>query len=136
MISVYLLLSVEQQTRPNLTLHDLKEELCRNRHLQIASRPLPQYANECIDHLTATQKVKTIAPVPVAINIDGVDMRFHAAVVLEGHFPQGLYLGEYELRCYNIGEHSAYGEACINEQASLDVTFADTLSNQFRFPEW
>ena len=42
MISVHLLLSVEQQTRPNLTLHDLKEELCRNRHLQIASRPLPQ----------------------------------------------------------------------------------------------
>ena len=123
MISIHLLLSVEQQTRPSLTLHQLKEELCRNRHLRVASRPLPQYADENLDQLTLAQKVKTIAPVPVAINIDGVDMRFHAAVVLEGYFPQGLYLGERELRCYNIGAQDAYGEARIDEHASLSVTF-------------
>ena len=123
MISIHLLLSVEQQTRPSLTLHQLKEELCRNRHLRVASRPLPQYADENLDQLTSAQKVKTIAPVPVAINIDGVDMRFHAAVVMEGYFPQGLYLGERELRCYNIGAQDAYGEARIDEHASLSVTF-------------
>ena len=41
--------------------------------------------------------MKTIAPVPVAINLFGVDMKFDAIVVLEGHFPQGLYLGRQEL---------------------------------------
>ena len=93
MISVHLLLSAEQMHRPELTLRQLKEELCRNRNLEIRSRPLPQYAEHDPKTLASHQKVKTIAPVPVAITVDGVDMRFDAVVVLEGHFPQGLYLG-------------------------------------------
>ena len=68
----------------------------------------------------------TISPVPVAINIDGVDMKLDAILVLEGHFPQGLHLGRQELRCYNIGVQDAQGEARIDERASLVVAFGST----------
>ena len=54
-------------------------------------------------------------------------MRFDAIVVLEGHFPQGLFLGKQELRCYNIGVQDAQGEAQIDERASLVVAFGTTL---------
>ena len=100
--------------------------------LEIHSRPLPQYAEHDPKTLASHQKVKTIAPVPVAITVDGVDMRFDAVVVLEGHFPQGLYLGRKELRCYNIGSQDAYGEACIDERASLVVAFGH--QNQIPIP--
>ena len=43
LISIHLLLSAEQKARPNLTLAQLKEELCRNTSLTIASRPLPHF---------------------------------------------------------------------------------------------
>ena len=111
LISIYLFPSAEQKTCPNLTLSQLKEELCRNTNLTIASRPLPHFTRKDETKLAPLQKVKTIAPVPIAINVDGVDMRFDAIVVLEGHFPQGLYLGRQELRCYNIGLQDAQGEA-------------------------
>ena len=62
--------------------------------------------------------MKKIAPVPVSINVDGVHMKFDAIVVPEVHFPQCLYLGRQELRCYNIGVQDAQGEARIDERAS------------------
>ena len=105
LISIHLLLSAEQKARPELALAQLKEDLCRNTNLTIASRPLPHFTRSDETKLAQIQKVKTIAPVPIAITIDGVDMRFDAIVVLKGHFPQGLYLGRQELRCYNIGVH-------------------------------
>ena len=109
LISIHLLLSAEQKSRPTLTLTKLKEELCRNVKYTIAARPLPHFAREDETKLAPIQKVKTISPVPAAINVDGVDMKFDAIVVLEGHFPQGLYLGRQELRCYNIGMQDAQG---------------------------
>ena len=127
LISIHLLLSAEQKARPNLTLAQLKEELCRNTNLTIASRPLPHFTRSDETKLAPIQKVKTIAPVPIAITVDGVDMKFDAIVVLEGHFPQGLYLGTQELRCYNIGVQDAQGEAQIDERASLVVAFGTTL---------
>ena len=54
-------------------------------------------------------------------------MRFDAIVILEGHFPQGLYLGRQELRCYNIGVQDVHGEAQIDERASLVVAFGTKL---------
>ena len=108
--SIYLLLLAEQKSRPELTLAQLKEELCRNTKYTIAARPLPHFAREDETKLTPIQKVKTTSPVPVAINIDGVDKKFDAIVVLEGHFPQGLYLGRQELPCYNIGVQDAQGK--------------------------
>ena len=77
------------------------------------------------------QKVKTISPVPVAINVDGVDMKFDTIVVVEGYFPQGLYLGRQELRCYNIGVQDTQGEASIDERASLVVAFEATSRSPF-----
>ena len=127
LISIHLLLSAEQKTRPHLTLAQLKEELCRNTNLTIASRPLPHFTRKDETKLVQIQKVKTIAPVPIAIAIDGVDMRFDAIVVLEGHFSQGLYLGRQELRCYNIGVQDAQGDAQIDERASLVVPFGTPL---------
>ena len=127
LISIHLLLSAEQKSRPTLTLTKLKEELCRNVKYTIAARPLPHFAREGETKLAPIQKVKTISPVPVAINVDGVDMKFDAIVDLEGHFPQGLYLGRQELRCYNIGVQDAQGEARIDERASLVVAFGITI---------
>ena len=127
LISIHLLLSAEQKARPNLTLAQLKEELCRNTSLTIASRPLPHFTRDDDTKLAQIHKVKTIAPVPIAITIDGVDMKFDAIVVLEGHFPQGLYLGRQELRCYNIGVQDAHGEAQVDERASLVVAFGTPL---------
>ena len=127
LISIHLLLSAKQKARPNLTLAQLKEELCRNTSLTIASRPLPHFTRDDETKLAQIHKVKTIAPVPIAITVDGVDMKFDAIVVLEGHFPQGLYLGRQELRCYNIGVQDAQGEAQIDERASLVVAFGTTL---------
>ena len=127
LISIHLLLSAEQKTRPELTLAQLKEELCRNAKYTIAARPLPHCTREDETKLTPIQKVKTISPVPVVINVDGVDMKFDAIVVVEGYFPQGLYLGRQELRCYNIGVQDTQGEARIDERASLVVAFGSNL---------
>ena len=105
----------------------MKEELCRNTKYTIAARPLPHFAREDETKLAPVQKVKTISPDSIAINIDGVDMKFDAIVVLEGHFPQGLYLGRQELQCYNIGVQDTQGEARIDERASWVVAFGSTL---------
>ena len=43
LISIHLILPAEQKARPELTLAQLKEELCRNTSLTIASRPLPHF---------------------------------------------------------------------------------------------
>ena len=50
-----------------------------------------------------------------------------AIVVLEGHFPQGLYLCRQELRSYNFGVQDAPGEARIDERASLVVEFGTPM---------
>ena len=127
LISIHLLLSAEQKLRPELTLAQLKEELCRNAKYTIAARPLPHFTREDETKLAPIQKVKTISPVPVAINVDGVDRKFDSIVVVEGYFPQGLYLGRQELRCYNIGVQDTQGEASIDERASLVVAFGSNL---------
>ena len=54
-------------------------------------------------------------------------MKFDAIVVLEAHFPQGLYLGRQELQYYYIGVQDAQREARKNERASLVVAFGSTL---------
>ena len=102
-VSIHLLLSAEQKACSNLALSQLKEGLCRNTKLTIASRPLPHITRIDETKLAQVQKVKTIALVPIEINVDGFDMRFDAIAVLEGNFPQGLYLGIQELRCYSSG---------------------------------
>ena len=63
------------------------------------------------------------SPVPVHANIDGVDMKFDASVVVDV-FPQGGCLGPHELRCYSISKQEPACEARIVERASLVVSFA------------
>ena len=46
LISIHLLLSAEQKSRPELTLTQLKEELCRNTKYTVAARPLPHFTRE------------------------------------------------------------------------------------------
>ena len=60
-------------------------------------------------------------------------MRFDAIVVVEGHFPQGLYLGKQQLRCYNIGVQDVQGEAQIDERAWLVVAFGTPLQKTIPF---
>ena len=63
-------------------------------------------------------------------------MKFDAILVVEGYFPQGLYLGRQELRCYNIGVQDTQGEARIDERASLVVAslpLAATSRNPFPY---
>ena len=107
----------------------MKEELCRNTGYKKDSRPLPHFTRDDETKFAAIQKVKTIATVPVAIKVDGVDMKFDVIVVLEGHFSQGIFLGRQELRCYNIGVQDAQGEASIDERASMVVAFGTRLQD-------
>ena len=54
-------------------------------------------------------------------------MKFDAIIVLEGNFPQGSYLGQQELKRYDIGVQDATGETRINERASLVVAFGTRI---------
>ena len=112
---------------PRADTRTTKRGTVRNTKYTIAARPLPHFIREDETKLAQIQKVKSISPVPVAINIDGVDVKFDALVVVEGQFTQGLYLGRQALRCYNIGVQDAQGEARIDERASLVVAFGNTL---------
>ena len=95
-LSVHLMLASEQQIRPDLTLEQLKLELASNTAVKRISLPLPKewYTEGEASTCTAYN------PVPVHANIDGVDMKFDASVVVDV-FPQGVCLGPHELRCYS-----------------------------------
>ena len=75
----------------------MKLELASNPAVKRISLPLPKEwytegeANTCA----------ACSPVPVYANIDGVDMKFDAGVVVDV-FPQGVCLGPHELRCCSI----------------------------------
>ena len=122
MVSIHLLLLVEQKLNPELP--QLTEELCRNTNHRITSRLLPHFTRDDGTKLSPIRKVKTIKPVRVAINVDSVDMN------IEGHFLQGLYLGRQEVRCCNIGVQDVQSEAWIRERALLVVAFGTTLQER------
>ena len=86
-----MLLSAELKAWLRLTLSQLENELCRNTNPEVTSRPLQNFTRNDETKPAQVQKVKTIAPVRIAINVDGVYMKFDASVVLEGHFQLGLY---------------------------------------------
>ena len=76
--------------------------------LELASKP----AIKCIN-----------ADVHVHTNIDDVDRKFDASVVVDV-FLQEVCLGPHELRCYSISNQEPTGETRIDERASLVVSFA------------
>ena len=119
LLCVHLVLASEQQIRPDLTLEKLKLELASNPAVKRISLPLPKERYTEGETSTCT----AYSPVPVHANIDGVDMKFDASVVVDV-FPQGVCLGPHELRCYSISKQEPTGEALIDERASLVVSFA------------
>ena len=123
-LSVHLMLASEQQIRPDLTLEKMKLELASNPTVKRISLPLPKewYTEGQASACTA------YTPVPVHANIDGVDMKFDASVVVDV-FPQGVCLGPQELRCYSISRQEPTVEARIDERASLVVSFAVPNAN-------
>ena len=121
-MSLSLLLAIEQQTRPELDFATLKAELAANGNLVQAIRRAP-------GHFEGSEApiLQTVSPVSVTMNIDGVDMKYDAEIVIDGYFPQGLCLGINELRCYNIGNQGSLGEARIDDKANLVMTFTQPL---------
>ena len=119
LLPVHLMLASEQQILPDLTLEKLKLELTSNQAVKMISLPLAKewYTEGEVSTCTA------FSPVPVHANIDGVDIEFDASVVVDV-FPQGVCLGPHELRCYNISKQEPTGDTCIDERASLVVSFA------------
>ena len=73
------MLASEQQIRRDLTLEKLKLELASNPAVKRISLPLPKewYTEGEASRCTA------YPPVPVHANIDGVDMKFDASVVID-----------------------------------------------------
>ena len=123
-LSVHLMLASEQQIRPDLTLEKMKLELASNPAVKKISSPLPKKWYTEGEASACT----TYTPVPVHANIDGVDMKFDASVVVDV-FPQGVCLGPHELRCYSSSKQEPTGEARIDERASLVVSFAVPNAN-------
>ena len=113
------MLSSKQQIRPDLTLAKLKLELASNQVVKKISLQLPKEWYSEGEASTCT----AYTPVPVHANIDGVDMKYDASVVVDV-FPQGVCLGPHELRCYSISEQDPTGEACFDERALLVVSLA------------
>ena len=62
-------------------------------------------------------------PVPVHVNMDGVDMKVDASVVVDV-FTQEVCLGPHDLRCNSISKQESRVEARTDERASLVVSFA------------
>ena len=117
-MSVRLLLAIERETRPGLTIDALIEAMTTNEiYRQLA---LPQPEEWQVKGVTSTYHA--YSPVPVKVCIDGVDMRFGATVITDA-FPPGICLGPRELRCYKIDAQEPSGEARIDERASLVVSF-------------
>ena len=117
-MSIRLLLAIEREQRPDLTIEALIEEIAANqKHRQLT---LPQPEEWQVKGMTPTYH--TYSPIPVRINIDGVDVCFGATVITDA-FPRGICLGQHELRCYNIDQQEPTGEARIDQRASLVVSF-------------
>ena len=90
-VFLHLKLASEQQLRPDLTLQKWKLELPSCPAFKRISLPLPKewYTEGEVSTCTA------YSPVPVHANIDGMDMKFDASVVLDV-FSQGVCLGPHE----------------------------------------
>ena len=117
-MSIRLLLAIERETRPELTIDGLIDEITANENYQQLTLPQPEEWQ--VKGVTSTYHA--YSPIPVKVCIDGVDMRFGATIITDA-FPPEISLGPQELRCYNIDTQEPSGEARIDERASLVVSF-------------
>ena len=117
-MSIRLSLAIEQETRPEITIETLMNEIATNENYRQSTLPQPEEGQ--VEGVTSMYHA--YSPIPVRACIDGVDMRFEAPVITDA-FPPGICLGPQELRCYNIDTQEPSGEATIDEHASLVVSF-------------
>ena len=117
-MSIRLQLAIEREQRPNLTIEELIEEIAQNRDYRQLTLPQPEEYQ--VKGMTATYHAYT--PIPINVNITGVDVCF-AATVNTDVSPPGICVGQHELKCYNIDQQEPFGEARIDERASLLVSF-------------
>ena len=117
-MSIRLLLAIEREARPELTIDGLIDEITANENYQQLTLPQPEEWQ--VKGVTSTYHA--YSPIPVKVCINGVDMRFGATIITDA-FPSGICLGPQELRCYNIDTQQPSGEARIDERASLVVSF-------------
>ena len=73
-------------------------------------------ASKCVrDNVTKPQDVD--------LEIDGIEVKTKARVVIHGNFNEGIVLGkEEELRCWNVRSNEV-GVACLDDDSSLTVDF-------------
>ena len=117
-MSIRLLLAIEREHRPGLTIEALIKEIAANQKYRQLTLPQPE--EWLVKGMTSTYHA--YSPIPVKINIDGVDVCFGATLVTDAFLP-GFCLGQHDLRCYNIDQQEPTGEARIDDRASLVVSF-------------
>ena len=61
-------------------------------------------------------------PQNVDLEIDGIEVKTKARVVIHGNFNEGVVLGKEELRCWNVRSNEV-GVACLDDDSSLTVDF-------------
>ena len=92
-MSVRLLLAIERETRPELTIDALIDEIIANENYQQMTLPQPEEWQ--VKGVTSTYHA--YSPIPVKVCIDCVDMRFGATIITDA-FPPGICLGPKELQ--------------------------------------
>ena len=117
-MSIRLLLAIEHEYRPNPTIDALIDEIAENQEYRQLT--LPQLEEWQVKGMTPTNHA--YSPVPVKVNIDGLNVCFEATAITDT-FPTEICLGQHELRCYYIDQQEPTGEARIDERASLVVSF-------------
>ena len=117
-MSIRLLLAIEREQRPDLTIEAMIDEIAQNQSYQQLALPQPEEWQ--VTGMTSTYHA--YSPIPVKVNIDGVEVCFQATVITDT-FPPEICLGQYKLRCYNFDQQEPTVEARIDEHASLVVSF-------------
>ena len=112
------MLAIERETRNELTIEALMNELAANENCRQLTLPQPEEWQ--VKGVTSTYHA--YSSIPVKACKDGVDARFDGTVITDV-FPPDICLGSQELRCYNIDTQEPSGEARIDERASLVVSF-------------
>ena len=92
--STRLLLAIERDQRPDLTIDALIDEIAGNQEYRQLT--LSQHEEWLVKSMAPT--FPAYSPVPVKVNIDTVDVFFEATVNTDT-FPPGICLGQHELRC-------------------------------------
>ena len=99
-MSIRLLLAIERKRRPDLTLDALIDKTVAE-NPQCRQLTIPQPEKWQVYGVSSTYHAYT--PIPVKVNVDGVDVRFETSIITDAFRP-GIRLGQPELRCYIIDQ--------------------------------